>query len=224
MQNPRVQHLVDAITAAIVARRLPPGTRLPERELGDIFGVSRTLVRAAVAELKTHGLVESIGPKTTAVAQPSVKDAQALFETMQVLESGAVQRLSGQLKAKQLTHLRRHAAREVQAQRRQDWLLANRLGREFHTELVAQLGNPILSQMFESLLTREAVISALYNTEFDYDHLHDEHLELLDHLEAGRTAQAQALVVEHWTLVVKGYRIEDTGVASPDLAEVLRQN
>ncbi len=224
MQNPRVQHLVDAITAAIVARRLPPGTRLPERELGDIFGVSRTLVRAAVAELKTHGLVESIGPKTTAVAQPSVKDAQALFETMQVLESGAVQRLSGQLKAKQLTHLRRHAAREVQAQRRQDWLLANRLGREFHTELVAQLGNPILSQMFESLLTREAVISALYNTEFDYDHLHDEHLELLDHLEAGRTAQAQALVVEHWTLVVKGYRIEDTEVASPDLAEVLRQN
>lgn len=222
MKNLRVQHLVDAITTAIVARRLPPGTRLPERELGDIFGVSRTLVRAAVAELKTHGLVEATGPKTTIVAQPSVEDAQALFETMQVLESGAVQRLSGQLKPKQLTHLRRHAAREVQAQRKQDWLLANQLGRAFHTELVAQLGNPILSQVFESLLTREAVISALYNTEFDYDHLHDEHLELLDHLEAGRTAEAQALVVEHWTLVVKGYRIESTDPGSLDLAAALQ--
>ena len=120
MKNIRVQHLVDAVTAAIVSRRLSPGTRLPERELGDIFGVSRTLVRAAVAEIKSQGLVESIGPKTTIVAQPSVEDAQALFQTMQVLESGAIQRLSGQLKPKQLMHLRRHAAREVQAQRRQD--------------------------------------------------------------------------------------------------------
>lgn len=224
MKNLRVQHLVDAVTAAIVSRRLSPGTRLPERELGDIFGVSRTLVRAAVAELKSHGLVESIGPKTTIVAQPSVEDALALFQTMQVLESGAIQRLSGQLKPKQLMHLRRHAAREVQAQRRQDWLAANQLGRAFHAELVAQLGNAILSQVFESLLTREAVISALYHTEFDYDHLHDEHLELLDHLEAGRTAQAQAVVAEHWTLVVSGYRIESTSPSSLDLATALQNH
>lgn len=214
---------MDAVSAAIIDRRLPPGTRLAERELGDIFGVSRTLVRAAVAELKTQGLVESIGPKTTTVAQPSLADAQALFESMQVLESGAILRLSGKLKPRQITQLRRHAARENQAQRKQDWLLANQLGREFHTELVAQLGNPILSQVFEGLLKREAVISALYQTEFDYDHLHDEHVALLDHLEAGRTEQALALVVEHWTLVVQGYRIESSNTDHLDLATLLRQ-
>jgi DNA-binding GntR family transcriptional regulator len=221
MKNTRVQHLVEVITAAIVGRRLPPGTRLPERELGDIFGVSRTLVRAAVAELKTLGLVEATGPKTTAVAQPSMEDAKALFGSMQVLESGAVQRLSGHLQARQIARLRKHAEREIQAQHRQDWLQANALGRGFHTLLIAQLGNPLLSQVFEGLLTREAVISAIYDTAFDYDHLHDEHVALVDHLETGRTAEALALVEDHWTLVIKGYRIETAAPAAADLRTML---
>jgi DNA-binding GntR family transcriptional regulator len=39
------QRIVDAITTAIVERRLMPGTKLAEQQIADIFKVSRTLVR-----------------------------------------------------------------------------------------------------------------------------------------------------------------------------------
>lgn len=49
-----------SITEAIVSGRLQPGERLQsERELGERFGVSRTVIREAIRSLSAHGLVES---------------------------------------------------------------------------------------------------------------------------------------------------------------------
>jgi GntR family transcriptional repressor for pyruvate dehydrogenase complex len=46
------------LTDAITSRRLPPGELLPsERDLGDKFKVSRTVVREAVRSLAARGLV-----------------------------------------------------------------------------------------------------------------------------------------------------------------------
>ncbi|HRH05306.1 MAG TPA: GntR family transcriptional regulator [Burkholderiaceae bacterium] len=222
MKSPRVQQLINSITEAIVSRRLLPGTRLPERELGDIFGISRTLVRTGIAQLKSNGLVEAPSPKITIVAQPSVEDAQTLFSAMQTIESGAVQKLSGALSATQLKRLHRHVALETAAHRRGDDLAANQLGRDFHALLLAQLGNPLLLALFQSLLTREAVISALYCTEYDYDHLCDDHTQLLDNLAAGRTKEAQDIVSHHWNHVVKGIRIHSANSEQANLAAILR--
>jgi len=46
-----------ALRQAIIEQALPPGTKLPEDELGARFGMSRTLVRAALAQLQSEGLV-----------------------------------------------------------------------------------------------------------------------------------------------------------------------
>ncbi|MEX8507178.1 MAG: GntR family transcriptional regulator, partial [Leptothrix ochracea] len=45
VQDDSTQRIVQAITAAIVERRLMPGTKLAEQPIADIFKVSRTLVR-----------------------------------------------------------------------------------------------------------------------------------------------------------------------------------
>ncbi len=50
--------LVAKITAEIVGGALPPGARLPtEQQLSEEWGVSRTVVREAVAALRAEGLV-----------------------------------------------------------------------------------------------------------------------------------------------------------------------
>ena len=51
------QRIVDSITAAIVERRLMPGTKLSEQKIADIFKVSRTLVRQALNQLSRDRLV-----------------------------------------------------------------------------------------------------------------------------------------------------------------------
>ncbi len=51
------RRIVDSITAAIVERRLMPGTKLAEQAIADIFKVSRTLVRQALNQLSRDHLV-----------------------------------------------------------------------------------------------------------------------------------------------------------------------
>ena len=43
---------------AILAHKLPPGTKLAEDSLGEVFGVSRTVVRKALFRLTHDGIVE----------------------------------------------------------------------------------------------------------------------------------------------------------------------
>jgi len=56
----RTQELTQRLTEEIRAGRLPPGSRLPtEQELSEATGVSRTVVREAVAALRADGLVRT---------------------------------------------------------------------------------------------------------------------------------------------------------------------
>jgi GntR family transcriptional repressor for pyruvate dehydrogenase complex len=53
------EQVVEQIEALIISGRLTPGDRLPaERELGERFGVSRTVIREAIRSLQEKGLVE----------------------------------------------------------------------------------------------------------------------------------------------------------------------
>ena len=76
-------HLLDSIASG----RLRPGDRLPsERELGDMFGVSRTVVREAVRSLQAKGVVDvRSGRGATVVAVP----ATHLTETLKLFLTGA---------------------------------------------------------------------------------------------------------------------------------------
>jgi GntR family transcriptional repressor for pyruvate dehydrogenase complex len=83
-RDPRLSDKVaDLMLKAIVAQRLPPGARLPsERELGEQFGVSRTVVREAVKALAAKGLIEArsgSGLRVAAVDGAAVTESFALF-------------------------------------------------------------------------------------------------------------------------------------------------
>ncbi|MGC3834165.1 GntR family transcriptional regulator [Moritella viscosa] len=68
-------HIFDAI----LERRLPPGTKLNEEALGDIFSVSRTIIRRALLRL-SHEQVVVIRPNRGAiVASPSVEEAKQVL-------------------------------------------------------------------------------------------------------------------------------------------------
>ncbi len=67
----------------ILARRLRPGDRLPsERELGEQFGVSRTVIREAVRSLAAKGVIEvrsGSGLRVAAVEATNVTESMSLF-------------------------------------------------------------------------------------------------------------------------------------------------
>jgi DNA-binding FadR family transcriptional regulator len=73
--------VVRGIEARIVAGDLAPGAPLPpERDLIDAYGVSRTVVREAVARLASRGLVESRPRYRPVVRRPGVEAALAAID------------------------------------------------------------------------------------------------------------------------------------------------
>ena len=83
-RTPRLSDVVsERLLAAIREAHLPPGAKLPsERELGDQFGVSRTVIREAVRDLAARGILEvrsGSGATVSRVDSSTVSDAITLF-------------------------------------------------------------------------------------------------------------------------------------------------
>jgi GntR family transcriptional repressor for pyruvate dehydrogenase complex len=83
-REPRLSDKVaDMMLETILSRRLDVGDRLPsERELGEQFGVSRTVVREAVRALVAKGVIEvrsGSGLRVAAVDAAAVSESMTLF-------------------------------------------------------------------------------------------------------------------------------------------------
>src|SRR5260370_33927824 len=64
------------IYAAIAGQELPPGTRLREDQIRQIFGVSRARIRKVFSRLAVAGLVSIDPNRGASVAKPSSREAR----------------------------------------------------------------------------------------------------------------------------------------------------
>ena len=78
--------VADLMLQGIVTNGLKPGDRLPsERELGEQFGVSRTVIREAVRALAAKGVIEA---RTGSGLRVAAVDAAAVTESMRLFLHG----------------------------------------------------------------------------------------------------------------------------------------
>jgi GntR family transcriptional regulator, transcriptional repressor for pyruvate dehydrogenase complex len=86
-REPRLSDKVaELMLQGIVAQGLAPGDRLPsERELGEQFGVSRTVIREAVRALAAKGVIEA---RTGSGLRVAAVDADAVTESMRLFLRG----------------------------------------------------------------------------------------------------------------------------------------
>ena len=76
----------------IVEGNLPDGSRVPERQLCEMLGISRTPLREALKVLAAEGLVELLPNRGARVRQLSEQDLAELFDIM-----GGLEGLAGRL-------------------------------------------------------------------------------------------------------------------------------
>ena len=81
-----------ALSLAIHEHRLAPGTKLGEDELSEIYGVSRTIVRAGLQSLSHQQIVEIKRNRGAFVAQPNLVEAREVFEARELLEPQTARR------------------------------------------------------------------------------------------------------------------------------------
>src|SRR5918994_949804 len=86
MIEDRAQAIRDHLRDAIVDRRLAPGTKLSESEVGTLFEASRTVVRSALQMLSFEGLVRTERNRGAFVANPTPEEARQVFASRRLIE------------------------------------------------------------------------------------------------------------------------------------------
>lgn len=86
----------EQLRSDIESGRLAPGQSLPEVEIVEYTGASRTPVREALRRLALEGLVDILPRRAPTVSQISLQSARALFDFRRLLEAEAIERTTTQ--------------------------------------------------------------------------------------------------------------------------------
>lgn len=217
----RVEVAHEALRRAIIEQALKPGTKLPEDEIGALFGMSRTLVRAVLARLAGAGLVDARPKRTATVAQPTLAEAQDVFAVRRALEAEVVRLVIRRWEPAFGAELEGLVREEDAARARHDDRVSIRLAGEFHTMLARMSGNALLERYLGEVVTRCSLILAVFGRPHSSDCAVNEHSEIIVALRSGDAARATALMDAHVEAVAARALLAGKEPAAPSLASVL---
>lgn len=80
------EQVVQTLTHEIIEGRFRPGQRLTERELTELLGVSRTVLRESLRQLESEGLISLIPNKGPVVRALTANEARELYRIREALE------------------------------------------------------------------------------------------------------------------------------------------
>lgn len=146
--------VTDLLREQIIEGKLPPGTRLNERELCEQLGVSRTPLREAFRQLAFEDLIEMQPNRGARVTVLSETDIRESFTVLEALET-----LAGQLACQHATD---DEIREIVAltHEMKAYFIRNelppyyKLNREIHSRLLRAARNELLEQVHTHLNRR----------------------------------------------------------------------
>ncbi len=146
--------LLDGLRAMVNQGDLLPGARVPERQLCERFGVSRTPLREALKVLASEGLVELLPNRGARIATLDTAGLGHLFEVIAALEAEggrlACQRITPDALAeiqglhyRMYAHFLRRELREYFA-----------LNQAIHAAILAAAANPVLTTTYNAVAGR----------------------------------------------------------------------
>lgn len=150
------------LAIAIHEHRLAPGTKLVEDDVGEIYGVSRTVVRAALQKLSHDRLVTIQRNRGAIVAQPTIREAREVFEARALLEPRTAKSAAERMTSADIDSLSRHIDEEHDALHSGDMGRALRLSGLFHIEIARIADQGTIYGFITQLVAQSSLVIALY--------------------------------------------------------------
>ena len=172
--------------------------RLDERSLAGQFGISRTPVREAMAQLEREGFVRSVPRRGLYVVRKSKREVIELITAWAALESMAARLITQNASDEKIASLRRMFATFEDGKIRAHLDEYSEINIEFHQAIVRLSRNTVLVQLAENLFTHMRMIRRKTIGEKDRaDRSIRDHIHIIEALEARDTARAETLVRDH---------------------------
>lgn len=217
----RARDICASLQTAIVEHKLLPGTKLSEDEVGELFGASRTVVRAALQALTHSGMVEMKRNRGAFVAQPTIQDAEEVFEARSLIEPEVARRAAEQMTPIQLKNLQTHIDAEHAALAAGDMGHALALSGRFHVSIAQTAQHAIYTQMVRSLIAQSSLVIALYWNRPDTTCESHSHHALIDAFKKADAQRAHDVMRSHLVDLYSGLNLRPKPQAESSLAEAL---
>lgn len=187
-----------SIEQAVLDHRLPPGTKLKEVQLANLYGVKRGLIRKVLTRLAHSRLVVQTPNRGARVAEPSVKEGRDLFATRRVIEAAILETLAVRVDAGMTAELRALLAAEQQAYEDGDSKQALKLSIDFHRRLAALAGNSVLEEYLLDIIRRTPLVILTHLGDDEQNRCRNqEHVAIVDALEARDVETAVTVMHDH---------------------------
>lgn len=151
---PLRHQVLDFLRQSIISGRLAAGSRLIERELIEMMDVSRTVIREALRQLETEGLVATVANKGPVVRELSFDEAKDLYAIREVLIGLAARLFVLNAKPDQVDELRKALDEVTQCYDGGGPAKILQAKNNFYDVLVAGAGSESLSSMISILHAR----------------------------------------------------------------------
>jgi len=172
--------------------------RLDERRLAQDFGVSRTPVREAMAQLEREGFVRSVPRRGVYVVRKTKREVIELITAWAALESMAARLITQTASDDDIAGLRRMFATFEDGAVRAHLDEYSEINIEFHQAIIRMSGNTTLIDLAENLFTHMRMIRRKTIGERDRaDRSIRDHMQIIEALEGRDTARAEVLVRDH---------------------------
>jgi DNA-binding GntR family transcriptional regulator len=190
-----------ALKNAIVAMdiyRSRDDIRLDERRLAQDFGISRTPVREAMAQLESEGFVRSVPRRGIYVVRKTKREVIEMITAWAALESMAARLLTQSASDDEIAGLRRMFTTFENGKVRAHLDEYSDVNIEFHQTIIRLSHNRVLIDLAENLFTHMRMIRRKTIGEKDRaDRSIRDHMNIIEALEARATDRAEDLVRDH---------------------------
>jgi len=191
------EQIAAALRHEIVTGQLAAGTKLPQIEVAQRFGVSTTPVREAFGLLQSDGLVQIDTHRGVTVFLPTIQDLIEHYEIRMALEMQAVEKAAECFQAQDAPPL---VAILDEMQATSDAVLYVERNQQFHLRLYSLSGRSRLVTMIEELRNASIAYNHLYaaaDVPRDAQRLDMEHREILAACRANDPVRAASAVRHH---------------------------
>lgn len=172
--------------------------RLDERQLAHDFGISRTPVREAMAQLEREGFVRSVPRRGVYVVRKTKQEVIELIQAWAALESMAARLITEHASDEDIAGLRRMFATFEGDRLHAKLDEYSEVNIRFHQSIIELSGNQALIRLAENLFAHMRMIRGATIGEDDrVDRSIRDHMNIIQALEARHTERAEDLVRQH---------------------------
>ena len=202
------EHAYRRLRDEIVSLGLPPGAAVSEQRLTEDFGLSLASVRAALARLRTDGLVTAQPRRGHVVSVLTLRDVHEVFRLRLLLEPEAAALAAGNIGARELAALDAACAKRYDPADKDSVTAFLAANRELHLRVASASGNGRLARSIAGLLSeaeRASHLALSAGAGEGGSRIFHEHADLIEALvtpapEAARTLMHTAIASFHQDL------------------------